>query len=61
MKVRPKNGWNPSDKYWWVNPEKVYDAKPVENAQGGEELIRVDWPEGTPHDLPRDWFEEVDE
>ena len=58
MKVRPKQGWNPSDKYWWVNPEKTYDAEPVE---GDGKLLRVVWPEGMPHDLPRDWFDEVPE
>jgi len=59
MKVRPKQGFNPTDKYWWVNPEKTYDAQPADPADDGAEMLRVDWPEGTPHDLPREWFEEV--
>jgi hypothetical protein len=39
-----------------LNPEREYEAEPVNESDG---MLRVDWPAGTPHDLPRQWFEEV--
>ena len=57
MRVRLRQGMNPSGKYWWLNPEREYEAEQVDD----DGLLRVDWPAGTPHDLPRDWFEEVDD
>jgi hypothetical protein len=56
MKVRLRQGLNPTGKYWWLNPEREYEAEPVNESDG---MLRVDWPAGTPHDLPRQWFEEV--